>query len=177
MKIHRDEQEIQGADSPPSRQHNEDESYVEMPQEEDEDDDEYQSDSSFRFKSKATKSRTKPKSRMAPLATSPPTHQYPASPKTRQLLSIINSRSLSQIKSLKGVGAKKAEGIVNTLLEADGYVTSLEMLAEVKGVGMKSVEKMREGIVVEEFDDGGRDDELSYGGGATMEMPRMGIVA
>ena len=37
----------------------------------------------------------------------------PVSPRTIHLLSIINSRDVSQIKLLKGVGAKKAEAIVD----------------------------------------------------------------
>lgn len=71
-------------------------------------------------------------------------------PRTRQLLHIINSKDIGQIKLLKGVGAKKAEAIVNCLcdLEEDARVTSLGQLGSMKGVGMKTVENMRVGLVV-----------------------------
>jgi hypothetical protein len=55
-------------------------------------------------------------------------------PRTKQLLHIINSKDVSQIKLLKGVGAKKAEAIVNSLcdLEDDARVTSLGQLSKMK---------------------------------------------
>lgn len=69
-------------------------------------------------------------------------------PRTKQLLNIINTRDVSQIKLLKGVGAKKAEAIVNCLcdLEDDVRVTSLGQLGKLKGVGVKTVENMRNGL-------------------------------
>lgn len=85
-------------------------------------------------------------------------------PRTKQLLRIINTRDVSQIRLLKGVGAKKAEAIVNCLCslddgreemdeEADGrgrlrMVRDLGELGRLKGVGLKGVEKMREGLAV-----------------------------
>ncbi|KAJ5679776.1 hypothetical protein N7462_008020 [Penicillium macrosclerotiorum] len=48
------------------------------------------------------------------------------SPRTIHLLSIINSRDVSQIKLLKGVGAKKAEAIVDCLCEMDQASLSTE---------------------------------------------------
>ena len=71
-------------------------------------------------------------------------------PRTRQLLHIINSKDVSQIRLLKGVGAKKAEGIVNCLcdLEDDARVTSLGQLGKMKGVGVKTVENMRTGLMI-----------------------------
>ena len=71
-------------------------------------------------------------------------------PRTRRLLHIINSKDVSQIKLLKGVGAKKAEAIVNCLcdLEDDARVTSLGQLGKMKGVGVKTVENMRIGLMV-----------------------------
>jgi DNA uptake protein ComE-like DNA-binding protein len=71
-------------------------------------------------------------------------------PRTRHLLSIINTKDVSQIKLLKGVGAKKAESIVNCLcdLEDEAKVTSLGQLGKLKGVGVKTVENMRSGVVV-----------------------------
>lgn len=73
----------------------------------------------------------------------------PLTPRTQRLLSIINTREVSQIRLLKGVGAKKAEGIVNSLCEMgtdDWLITDLEQLGGLKGVGAKTVENMRAGL-------------------------------
>ncbi|OQD74566.1 hypothetical protein PENDEC_c010G05466 [Penicillium decumbens] len=86
------------------------------------------------------------------------------SPRTVHLLSIINSRNVSQIKLLKGVGVKKAEAIVDCLCEMDQasstddsemvseqpqfHVNSLAQLSTLKGVGIHTVENMRNGILV-----------------------------
>ncbi|EED17471.1 kinesin family protein [Talaromyces stipitatus ATCC 10500] len=78
------------------------------------------------------------------------------SPRTAHLLSIINSRDVGQIKLLKGVGAKKAEAIVNCLCEMDmvnestaeqAQVRSLAELGKLKGVGLKTVQNMRSGVL------------------------------
>ncbi len=80
------------------------------------------------------------------------------SPRTSHLLNIINSRDISQIRLLRGVGAKKAEAIVRCLCEldeqenaqrdSDAAITELGQLGGLRGVGMKTVERMREGIDV-----------------------------
>ncbi|KAL4875823.1 P-loop containing nucleoside triphosphate hydrolase protein [Aspergillus karnatakaensis] len=81
------------------------------------------------------------------------------SPRTIHLLSIINSRDVSQIKLLKGVGVKKAEAIVDCLCEMDQSlersevdahvrINSLAELSKLKGVGVKTVESMRIGVLV-----------------------------
>jgi hypothetical protein len=85
------------------------------------------------------------------------------SPRTIHLLSIINSRDVSQIKLLKGVGVKKAEAIVDCLCEMDQssnidtemvsdqlqfQVNSLAQLSTLKGVGVRTVENMRNGVLV-----------------------------
>ncbi|EMC95835.1 hypothetical protein BAUCODRAFT_505953 [Baudoinia panamericana UAMH 10762] len=69
-------------------------------------------------------------------------------PRTKHLLHIINTKDVSQIKLLRGVGAKKAEAIVNCLidLDDDAKVTSLGQLGKLKGVGIKTVENMRLGL-------------------------------
>ncbi|KAF2152682.1 kinesin-domain-containing protein [Myriangium duriaei CBS 260.36] len=75
---------------------------------------------------------------------------YPAAetPRSKELLKIINTRDISQIRLLKGVGAKKAEMIVNCLCEdGDAVLQSVADLGRLKGVGMKGLEKMREGLV------------------------------
>lgn len=82
-------------------------------------------------------------------------------PRTASLLRIINSRDIAAIKSLKGVGAKKAEAIVNSLCLLDEEeedddddkkgaraVRSLEQLGGIKGVGAKTVENMRLALTV-----------------------------
>ncbi|KAL5045218.1 hypothetical protein BDW71DRAFT_184481 [Aspergillus fruticulosus] len=82
------------------------------------------------------------------------------SPRTIHLLSIINSRDVSQIKLLKGVGVKKAEAIVDCLCEMDQNpaegcneekpvrINSLAELSKLKGVGVKTVQSMRTGVLV-----------------------------
>lgn len=87
------------------------------------------------------------------------------SPRTIHLLSIINSRDVSQIKLLKGVGMKKAEAIVDCLCEMDQLspkpddmemisdqpqfqLSSLAELSTLKGVGVRTVESMRSGVLV-----------------------------
>jgi DNA uptake protein ComE-like DNA-binding protein len=77
-------------------------------------------------------------------------------PRTRHILKIINTRDLAQIRLLKGVGAKRAETIVDCLQlleeehKEDGgvLVSSLAELSRMKGVGTKTVENMRSGVVV-----------------------------
>lgn len=75
-------------------------------------------------------------------------------PRTTQLLDIVNARVLSQIRLLRGVGAKKAEAIVEALSGADedesneAAVTSLGELGRLRGVGPKTVESMRMGLQI-----------------------------
>lgn len=76
-------------------------------------------------------------------------------PRTKHLLAVINSRDVSQIKLLKGVGAKRAEAIANCLCDLDmgeetdgGRVASLGELGRIKGMGGKMVETMRLGLLV-----------------------------
>lgn len=53
----------------------------------------------------------------------------------------INSASATEIaSSLKGIGLKTAQAIV-AYREANGAFTSLESIAQVKGVGSKTLEK------------------------------------
>jgi DNA uptake protein ComE-like DNA-binding protein len=78
-------------------------------------------------------------------------HDGPPTPRTNELLRIINSRDSTQIKLLKGVGAKKAEAIVSSLFDMDAsddsnLITDLEQLGALKGVGWKTVENMRVGL-------------------------------
>ncbi|KAK5115514.1 hypothetical protein LTR62_001173 [Meristemomyces frigidus] len=74
-------------------------------------------------------------------------------PRTKHILRIINTKDVSQIKLLKGVGPKKAEMIVNCLCDLDedaeasaGQLRSLGELERLRGVGGKLVEGMRLGV-------------------------------
>lgn len=73
-------------------------------------------------------------------------------PRTTRLLEIINTRDVTQIRLLRGVGAKKAEAIIEALPAGTEVndevrpVTSLEELGRLKGVGPKTVESMRLGL-------------------------------
>ncbi|KAF2083326.1 kinesin-domain-containing protein [Saccharata proteae CBS 121410] len=130
----------------------------------DDEDASYHSDASFVYKHKAkpkkkTKTKTTMKSKVHVFRDSSPppsaestTAAGPATPRTEKLLHIINTRDLAQIRLLKGVGAKKAEAIVNCLCELDEGeaeakpITDLDQLGGLKGVGLKSVENMRAGL-------------------------------
>lgn len=60
----------------------------------------------------------------------------------------INSADAAQIaQTLNGVGLAKAEAIV-AWREAHGPFRSADQLAEVKGIGLKTVEKNRDRIAV-----------------------------
>jgi DNA uptake protein ComE-like DNA-binding protein len=129
--------------------------------------DSYASDTSFQYTSKPKAAR-KPKKTTKKLpifrddATAPmttttttttadlPSHSAASvqqTPRTSHLLKIINSRDVNQIKALKGVGAKKADNIVNCLVEMDdAEIMDLESLAMLKGVGGKTVDNMRLGL-------------------------------
>ena len=74
----------------------------------------------------------------------------PMTPRTRYLLDVINTRDISQIKGLDGLGAKRAEGIVEYMSElGDGFeLSSWRDLNSLKGVGKKTLETMREGVTV-----------------------------
>ena len=78
------------------------------------------------------------------------------SPRSQQLLDIVNSGDIRQIRMLKGVGAKKAEAIVEALVtrQKDGEgqgerilcLRDLRELSQLRGVGLKAVENMRAGL-------------------------------
>ncbi|KAI9684987.1 MAG: hypothetical protein M1822_005379 [Bathelium mastoideum] len=124
------------------------------------------SDAGFHIRPKARKPRSKPRlpvfcdlqvSSFPPSETSARQQDGPTSPRTLTLLQIINSRDSKQIRSLKGVGAKRAAAIVDALHEMDNEVasvasdpmngiTSLEQLGALKGVGRSLVEGMRMGL-------------------------------
>ena len=59
----------------------------------------------------------------------------------------INTATSEQLTALKGVGFKKAEAIV-AYRKQHGQFTTTESLANVKGIGLKTVEKNRSLIEV-----------------------------
>ncbi|EGO54901.1 hypothetical protein NEUTE1DRAFT_125014 [Neurospora tetrasperma FGSC 2508] len=73
------------------------------------------------------------------------------SPRTKQLLDIVNSRDTELIKSLSGFGQKRAQDLVDHLDDTQGpsgKVRSLGELTTVPGVGVRTVEKAYEGLAV-----------------------------
>ena len=102
----------------------------------------YESDGSFHY-------RAKPKKKGA---RSERMYENVHTPRTRCLLDIVNTREISRIRLLRGVGAKKAEVIVAALRDADEEKSNafmVESLAEVgrlRGIGPKMVENMRVGL-------------------------------
>ncbi|OLN91637.1 Kinesin-like protein KIF22 [Colletotrichum chlorophyti] len=75
----------------------------------------------------------------------------PASPRSQSLLSIVNSRDLTQIKGLHGFGSKKAQDLVNYLdamaEENGGHIETLAQLKTIPGMGGRTVERAYEGLV------------------------------
>jgi DNA uptake protein ComE-like DNA-binding protein len=74
---------------------------------------------------------------------------YPPTPRTRQLLDVVNSRDEARIRALHGIGAKKARDLVDFLeLKGDGdEIHSLGQLRMVPGMGGRAVERAYEGLV------------------------------
>ena len=110
---------------------------------EEDDNEDYKSEDGFRYRIKAKKV-LKPKPSEPIVA---PDAQPPQTPRTKQLLDIINTRDVSLIRILDGVGAKKAESIVEQMRVDDSLIENLGQLERMRGVGGKSVEKMRLGLV------------------------------
>lgn len=70
----------------------------------------------------------------------------------QQILNIINTRDVRHMTSLPGLGAKRAEAIIETLCDWDNQygthaeLTSWKQLARIKGLGAKTLESMRSGV-------------------------------
>ncbi|KAK3343307.1 putative kinesin group protein [Neurospora tetraspora] len=80
---------------------------------------------------------------------SPSNSDQEPSPRTKQLLDIVNSRDTELIKSLNGFGQKRAQDLVDHLDETQGpsgKVRSLGELTTVPGVGVRTVERAYEGL-------------------------------
>lgn len=110
------------------------------------DDQDYESDAGFRYKAKAK--------RVRPRATPPAAARFDRenmqTPRTKELLGIVNTRDINRIRLLKGVGAKKAEAIVEALCgeedEEMKVVLTLGQLGQLRGIGTKTVDVMRYGL-------------------------------
>lgn len=77
-----------------------------------------------------------------------PDSDGPPSPRTEQLLSVVNSRDVAQIKALHGFGAKKARDLVDYLeLKEDDGIRTLAQLRMVPGMGGRTVERAYQGLV------------------------------
>ena len=116
-------------------------------------DESYASDGSFSYKPKAGRKTKKATKKLSVFRdTTDENTSYSSghqTPRTKQLLRIINSRDANQIRALKGVGSKRADAIVSCLLALeDEEVHDLERLATLKGVGGRTVENMRLGLTV-----------------------------
>lgn len=75
----------------------------------------------------------------------------PLSPRSRELLDIVNSRDLGRIQGLHGVGSKKARDVVDHLsrMADEGYgpLRSLADLRTLPGMGSRTLERAYEGLV------------------------------
>ncbi|RMZ82224.1 hypothetical protein DV738_g1914, partial [Chaetothyriales sp. CBS 135597] len=90
----------------------------------------------------------RPNASKRPRISSPDPLSNSVSPRTKYLLGVINSRDITQIKALHGLGAKRAEGIVEYLQELgdDVRLHTWRDLSAIRGVGKKTLESMREGV-------------------------------
>ncbi|KAF4627302.1 hypothetical protein G7Y89_g10849 [Cudoniella acicularis] len=116
----------------------------------------YQDDDSFAYKAskpKKSKAKSTNKSTLRVFSDQPDDDlSEPQTPRTRHLLDIINSRDVTLIKGLSGVGAKKARDLVEFLeLQNDddgGNIRTLQQFRAVPGVGNRTVERAYEGIAL-----------------------------
>jgi hypothetical protein len=91
-----------------------------------------------------------------PLTADPPSNSIlsgEVSPRTKHVMTVINSRDVSQIKKLVGVGPKKAESILDHLRTLDGVIGLYEVrdlagLKSLKGLGSRGLDLMRDGVTV-----------------------------
>lgn len=76
----------------------------------------------------------------------------PPSPQARELLDIVNSRDLLQIRTLVGFGIKKARDLVDYLElmdpDEDGRIQSIDQLRAIPGMGGRTVERAYEGLAL-----------------------------
>ena len=109
---------------------------------------EYESAGDLKFKAKSKRPRIKKIKETA--------RKYDGdtlTPRTTQVLEIINTRDITRLRIMQGIGPKRAEKLLEALCggeEGDEVrqVRSLAELGSLKGVGVKTVEKLRLGTEV-----------------------------
>ncbi|EPE26801.1 P-loop containing nucleoside triphosphate hydrolase [Glarea lozoyensis ATCC 20868] len=112
-----------------------------------------QEDDSFVYKPKHKKSKPKQNSKSSLRVFSDvcDDNKQPPTPRTKQLLDIVNSRDVALLMSLSGFGAKKARDLVEFLElqneDDGGNIQTLQQLRAVPGVGNRTVERAYDGIV------------------------------
>lgn len=81
-----------------------------------------------------------------------PEDDGPPSPQAQQLLDIVNSRDIAQIRGLVGFGAKKAKDLVDYMeligAEEGGHIDSLAQLRTIPGLGGRAIERAYGGLMV-----------------------------
>ena len=98
-------------------------------------DNDYESDGGFQYKVKARRKEQRRKSIDVHMQT----------PRTKRLLEIVNTRNVSQIRLLRGVGVKKADAIVEALCSTyeessnEVVVKSLGDLIRLTGIGPRTL--------------------------------------
>ena len=95
------------------------------------------------FSSSVFAADTPAKPTAAPVASAAPAAK-PASPASQEVIN-INTADAQALTKLNGIGAKKAEAIV-AWRKANGNFKTVDQLADVKGIGAKTVEANRKNI-------------------------------
>lgn len=116
-----------------------------------EDDDDF--DANFQFKKNRKPTKPKYKKILPSEASESWDRIGDLTPRSSKILSIINTRDEQEIRMLRGVGARRAELIVNELCEMKENddveaLTSMEQVGGLKGVGIKTLENMKWGMEV-----------------------------
>lgn len=92
----------------------------------------------------------KPRSRVSVKSLQPEDDGRPPSPQAQQLLDIINSRDVSQIRSLVGFGAKKAKDLIDHMdlvsFDDGSRIETLGQLRAIPGLGGRAIERAYEGL-------------------------------